>query len=458
MPDRPKRNSRRGECVEPRSVHARSRCAGCSPHLRVVAALAAAVLIGFGSAARENDMAQTYTLTETVSVRIGAPVVVAVSRPGETRWGFHQFPALSPLPDGRILCTFNKQRDAVAAYGGASGAYVSADHGATWKRAKVADLGLIAPHPAVSPVFDGEYLCAPATAAFDAKKHKVELPEPVAQFHAYTNNSIYRLADFPKQVREHFAALPAYRWTPETKEWRKTTVKYDTKGMLLWARAEGDEQFLLPRTWFERRLLKVGEELLYADYRARYRLDDGSRPKHHSSTLMVSTDNGRSFQRRATIATDRKGKDAMCEPRLALNARGELVCVIRRVVSGVQRPMMITYSKDAGRTWTKPRALFEFGVWPSLVSLECGVMALSFGRPGVHLSFSPNGGGRTWTDPLTVRKGNPKKVTTKTCGYSDLLALDADSFLIAYSDFEHKDKQGQQRKAILVRRVDVRVR
>jgi hypothetical protein len=403
-------------------------------------------------------MSKTYPLGDKVTARIGAPVVVALSRPGETRWGFHQFPALSPLPDGRILCTFNKQRDAIAAYGGASGAYVSADNGATWKRATIADLGLIAPHPSVSEVFDGEYLCAPATAAFDAKKHKVELPEPVGQFHAYIQNNLYRLSDFPERVREHFAVLPAYRWMPETKEWRKAAVKYDTKGMLLCARAQGDEQLLLPRTWFERRLLKVGKELLYADYRANYLLDDGSVPKHNSSTLMVSTDNGRSFQRRATIATDPKGEDAMCEPRLALNARGELVCVIRRTVSSVQKSMMITHSKDAGRTWAKPRKLFEFGVWPSLVSLECGVMALSFGRPGAHLSFSPNGGGRTWTDPVTIRKGNPKQVMMKTCGYTDLMALDADSFLMVYSDFEHKDENGRQRKAILVRRVDVRKR
>jgi hypothetical protein len=403
-------------------------------------------------------MSKTYAFGGKLTVRIGAPVVVALSRPGETRWGFHQFPALSPQPDGQILCTFNEQHDAVAAYGGASGACVSADRGATWERATVADLDLIAPHPAVSKLFDGEYLCVPATAAFDARKHKVELPAPVGQFHAYVKNNLYPLSDFPEQVREHFAGLPAYRWTPATKEWRRTTVQYDTKDMLLCARAQGDERFLLPRTWFERRLLKVGQELLYADYRAMYRLADGNVPRSYTATLMVSTDNGRSFRRRATIATDLAGKKAMCEPRLALNARGELVCVLRRTVSGVMEPTMIAYSKDAGRTWTTPRKLFDFGVWPSLVSLECGVMAVSFGRPGAHLSFSPNGGGRTWTDPVAVRKGDPKQVMTKTCGYTDMLAVGPDAFLIAYSDFEYKDGSGQQRKAILVRRVEVRKR
>jgi len=401
-------------------------------------------------------MGHRHTLSETVTAEIGAPVVVAVSRPGERRWGYHQFPSLSPLPGGRILCTFNAQKDAVAAYGGRAGVRVSADGGATWKRAELDGLDPIAPHPSASEVFDGEYLCVPPTPAYDAKKHKVTLPKPVGSFHAYIMNHQYRLSDFPEPVRRHFAALPAFRWTPRTKRWTKTSVAYDTKGMLLWARSEGPEQFLLPRTWFERRLLKVGTELMYADYRAGYLLDDGGVPGHRSSFLMVSADNGRSFQRRATIATDPKGKDLMGEPRLSLNAKGELVCVVRRTASGKQKSMMITHSKDGGRTWTKPRRLFTFGVFPSITLLDCGVMALSFGRPGVLLSFSPDGGGRTWTTPVTLRKGDPKRLSAKSCGYTSILNLDAGSFLVAYSDFEHKDKDGRQRKAILVRKVTVR--
>ena len=401
-------------------------------------------------------MGRVCKLSEKVSVEVGAPVVVALSRPGETRWGFHQFPSLSPLPGGRILCTFNKQKDAVAAYGGRPGTRVSNDNGMTWKSARPAGLDVVAPHPSASEVFDGEYLCVPPSPAFDAKAKKIALPDPVGSFHAYIVNNFYRLDDFPESVRRHFAQLPAFRWTPGTKQWRKVTVAYDTTNMLLWARATGPEQFLLPRTWFERRLLKVGHELLYADYRSNYLLEDGSVPPHSGTFLMVSTDNGRSFQRRATIAVDPRGRDFLGEPRLSLNARGELVCVLRRTVSRVQKSMMIAYSKDAGRTWTRPRKLFEFGVFPAVTLLDCGVMALSFGRPGVHLSFSLNGGGRTWTEPIALRKGNPEKVQEKTCGYTSMLNLDAHSFLVAYSDFEHKGADGKQRKAIVVRKVRVR--
>lgn len=397
-------------------------------------------------------MARKHKLSDKVTVEIGAPAVVAVSRVGEKRWGFHQFPALSRLPDGRIVCTFSKQKDAVASYGGAAPTYASRDGGATWTRAKPEGLALIAPHVFVSELFDGEYLCVPATPAFDAQAQKIALPRPVGSFRAYITNNAYRLRDFPKAVREHFATLPAFRWTPKTKKWSKAAVEYDTRNMLLWARAEGPERFLLPRTWFERRLLKVGKELLYADYRANYLLADGTVPKHRSTVLMVSKDNGRSFQRRATVAHDPTGKDLMGEPRLSLNARGELVCVVRRT-HHVQKPMAITYSKDGGRTWSTPRTLMKFGVFPSMTLLDCGVMALSFGRPGVHLSFSPNGGGRTWTEPIAIRRGGSRRVTKETCGYTSIINVDANSFLLAYSDFQHKGKDGKQRKAILVRKI-----
>ena len=402
-------------------------------------------------------MAKKHKLSDKVIVELGKPVVLAVSRVGEKRWGFHQFPALSRLPDGRIFCMFSYQTDAVVSYGNPARTYVSSDDGVTWKLTR--DEGPIrgAPHSVICSLFDGEFLCVPPMPAFDLKAAKLTMPEPVGQFRAYADNLYYRLADCPKKLRDHFTALPALRWTPKTRGWRKEKVAYDTRGALVTTRAKGRERFLAPTTWFEHPLLRVGRELLYADYRANYLLADGSVPKHCTTVLMVSADNGRTFQRRATIAHDPEGKDLMGEPRLAANALGELVCVIRRA-HHVQKPMAITFSKDGGRTWEKPRKLHEFGVFPDLALLDCGVMALSFGRPGVHLSFSLNGTGRAWTEPISVRPGGTGHVMKQTCGYTSILMLDADSFLLAYSDFEHRRADGRQRKAILVRKVTVHIK
>jgi hypothetical protein len=47
-------------------------------------------------------------------------------------------------------------------------------------------------------------------------------------------------------------------------------------------------------------------------------------------------------------------------------------------------------------------------------------------------------------------------VQADSCGYTSLIALDDDSFLIAYSWFKRPAADGTPRKAVLVRHVTVR--
>ena len=82
-------------------------------------------------------------------------------------------------------------------------------------------------------------------------------------------------------------------------------------------------------------------------------------------------------------------------------------------------------------------------------------MALSYGRPGVHVTFSLDGVGDTWTPPITIREGTHENRQEHTDGYTSLLPTGADSFLLAFSDFKHLDKDGNIRKAIKVCRVTV---
>jgi hypothetical protein len=228
-------------------------------------------------------------------------------------------------------------------------------------------------------------------------------------------------------------------------------VEYDTDGLLV-RRREGSQ--LLPRTFFERPLLRYRGELLYADYRARYTREDGSATRKGFSSLMVSNDNGRSFRRRGTIAMDPADRDLMGEPHLSATADGRLVCVIRRSDQD-QKPMCITWSEDSGRTWTPAASLFEFGVWPCVLLLGNGTLVLSYGRPGVHMAFDPDGTGKSWAAHATVIPGDHAERMKHTCGYTSLMPLDERSFLIAYSDFLHTNEKGEPCKAILTRRVRV---
>jgi hypothetical protein len=386
-----------------------------------------------------------------MKVSLGDPVVVAVSKVNERVWGVHQFPALSRLPDGRILLMWHDAPDADYAHGSPGPAVVSADQGVSWQPFSGPPVPA-RPHFSVSEVFDGEYLVVPSRHYLNVKDAGVAMPEPRSLADCYGKLMHYRLEDFPQSVQDYFTHLECSRYLPRDGAWHEQTVVYEHRNVLAWKREGSD---FLCRTYFERPLLKYNGQLLYADYRGRFALDDGFVPAKGSTTLMVSSDNAHSFQRRATIAADRSGKDLFGEPVLAPTADGRLVCVLRRADQD-QKPMAINWSDDGGRTWTAPRDLCEFGVFPGLQLLGNGVLALSYGRPGVWMRFAVDGAGLEWSDPLAIIPGDPAVKYDHSCGYTSLLPISDDELLLAYSDFQHRDVEGNTRKAILARRVRVR--
>ena len=390
-------------------------------------------------------------------VTMSEPVVVSMADPSETRWGRHQFVSLSPYPGNRILLRFHSADDAVNAYGSSQPTLISADGGRTWAEFK--DEGL--PTSGLCcELFNGEFLCLPGTKPLDVAAAKLSLPQPVGEFSAYRKISLYRADQAAPEIQAYLSSQSGLRWTPQTKKWTAEQVSFDMRNRLIWV-SSGKEAGLVSGTSFEHAPLHVGHELLVADYRATYLTADGSAPKGCAVSCMVSNDNGQTWQRRGTIAQP----DAipgelhnMMEPAMTRNGQGQLVCVIRRA-DQKQKSMLITFSKDRGRTWETPRPLDElgqFGVMPALLRLEDGPLVLSYGRPGVHLAFSWDGSGRKWDAPLTLIAGDPEKLLSKTDGYTVMLPLSKTEFLLAYTDFEHPNAQGQKCKAILVRRIEVK--
>ncbi len=388
-----------------------------------------------------------YDIGKRLSVSLDEPVVVALSKVGLKTWGHHQFAFISEYPDGRILFRYHDGDDAVTARGKPSPTYISSDKGKTWKSFAVDGL----PSSGMTyPLFDGHYICLPKAIPFNLTKAKLVLPKPAGRFFSYHWRLLSHFEKCPLPVQRFFENMECSRWYPESKTWRNDTILYDKKNALIYTQENDPGSDLVPITDFERPPLRVGKELLFADYRTSYLTDDGSVPKQFNVTCMVSKDNGRSWKRRSTIAFDPLGKDALTEPMLAENVNGELVCVIRRS-DQKQKSMMITFSKNSGKTWEKPVALDnlgKIGVMPCLALLDCGVMVLSYGRPGIWLSFSLDGTGRTWTKPFCMLKED-------TDSYTTMLPLSPNELLMSYSHFAHKDEQGKQRKAVLVRKLTI---
>ena len=394
-------------------------------------------------------------ISDELQLTLGKPVIVATSKIGETRWGYHQFPKLSPLPDGAILLTFNSSLDDNAAYGKPGPAFVSRDRGQTWEPFRGNQTAIAISHSPITAVLNGEFLCVPFPSGFDVKKI-FGMPKPVGSYFCYAKRNYFRLAECPDPVKKYIAGIRGYRWTTATRTWQAEAIRYDMRNALIWT-SEQSNGSILSRTSFEYPVLVAGRELFVADYKFRYLHNDGSVPKGMVVTCMASTDNGKTFQRRGEIAFDSSGTEMPSETAMVVTSDSKLLC-IGRSTDHRQRPMWITSSADRGRTWRKRKTVIPFGVMPQLVKFDKSVLMLSFGRPGVHLSFSIDGTGEAWTKPTAIISGDHRKITQHSCGYTSLLQLPGNQCLLAYTDFQHQDSDKQTRKAILVRTVAINSR
>ncbi len=384
---------------------------------------------------------------DAVEVQIEDPVLIDQAPPEVKEWGPYRMPKVYRMPGGELCLTFQIGRDHYCDQGNLSPMFVSRDDGRTWERSKWPHAGFTGINPVVSPILDGEYYCVSAVTGIELDLKK--LPKPVGAFALVAGFSLRRLEDCPEDVVRWFKDIKAMRWSPTTRAWTQEQVKWDHRGQLIWTYNDQPQQ--IPGDWsqkvyFESPVVRAGKELLHADYWTVYASEPGRIPVAWECSLMASTDNARSWTRRSTIAS-MPAKDNACEPVIEMNQAGELVCVTRREMDQRNPTMLLMHSKDRGYTWGPRQTLFDFGVFPRLLQLENGVLVLSFGRPGVWLSFSLDGG-HTWTARQAVLRG-------ASCGYTSLAAMGRDSFLLAYSEFERPNKAGQPAKAILVRRITV---
>lgn len=394
-----------------------------------------------------------HTLKRGLTVELSEPVVIA-KHPGPSEWGVHQFPALNRRPDGSILIMYSDAPDQFTSHGVKAPGFVSRDQGVSWTPYAESP-EIVRPHFCISELYDGEYLVIRARPYLDRREQNIVLPEPLSVVDIYGPRYYYALEDLPEKLQSYFGTLPALRYDPKTESWNEQEVRLDNEGRIIVRYEAGDGGDLLPQTFFERPLLKYRGELLYADYRGQYRMADGTPPIKGILTCTVSTDNGHTFKRRGTISADRTGESIRGEGCLAVTTDDRLVCVLRQQDQKV-KPMKICWSSDQGRTWSESQDLCEFGVFPWVLRLGNGTMALSYGRPGVHLRFSPDGTGETWSEPIAIVEGSFDDPQGDSCGYTSLLALDDNSFLLAYNEMKYRNDDGSRCKAILVRRVTVR--
>ena len=160
------------------------------------------------------------------------------------------------------------------------------------------------------------------------------------------------------------------------------------------------------------------------------------------TTICESSDQGHKWRYYATVAYDPQDPYpdlpgqylGYCEPTIAMLSNGKMICVMRTQFSAIPneyKPMAVCWSNDLGKTWTKPTWTQPhlMNISPTLATLDNGVVACQYGRPGFHVVFSLDHG-HTWQDRISFSH----QVEPALTGQFDLIKAGPNNLVAIGSD------------------------
>jgi hypothetical protein len=154
-------------------------------------------------------------------------------------------------------------------------------------------------------------------------------------------------------------------------------------------------------------------------------------PSQYRTIVVFSSDKGKTWGNPATVATApmlKSSHEGPCEADLFRVPNGDILCVMRSGGRpGDPSPLYLCRSADEGRTWSKPQAILDHGVWPNLCAMRNGVVVCATGRPGNWLVFSKDDG-RTWPRGFCFCEGG----YPATSSYNSVLEVAPDTILVIY--------------------------
>ena len=146
--------------------------------------------------------------------------------------------------------------------------------------------------------------------------------------------------------------------------------------------------------------------------------------------------------------------EGFCEPMMEQMPDGSLVMLMR---TGSFHTSYFVRSTDGGKTWSKPVKFDDFGVFPQIYTLPCGVTLAAYGRPKLRIRATADPSGLVWEEPITVPLSAPEETWPFeiSCFYTRFLPVDDTTVLWLYTDFQHPNEQSEPAKAVLIREVKV---
>jgi len=386
---------------------------------------------------------------------LNEPVVVSQAEPGVVKWGMWQFPSnIARMRDGGIALQYSVGQDTVAGYKSAFA--VSYDQGDSWREVEHF------PSPAGLLLKNGDIL-RPKT-ILGLNTDWIELTPYDRRWRwVFVEYDLYLTDDIPHLLR----GIRLERCVPGSNTFIMERHRVNTPGEYMVVTRDlshhpygTDGDFLNAQFCHRLRLAPDGSVWMLT-YQNMKREGDPL----YASSFHVSNDNGKTFEYRSHIAHDESFElppekwiypgevyEGFCEPDIAFMPDGSIICIMR---NGGKLPMFIMRSTDDGYNWSRPVPFDDFGVIPGIAQLENGATVVVYGRPGVHVRATDDPQGLGWGDRLSIistERSSPL-YGGSSCGNCGIMALDSDTVLVTYSDFEYPNPDGVLVKTILAQKI-----
>lgn len=406
------------------------------------------LIIKEGYISNKADTLRIVRDEETIAIVIlSEPQIVAQSATDEA-WGFFQFPKIFRAENGNLIVYWQMKADSHTAYGEESyGFRMSRDEGLTWESL---DREYFRREPRRFESPNGDVYQITDFTPRDINSFST-FPQPVNNKPIIGHNFYYE-SELPEELRGAYAIL----WNPIGNTLDTIHVTIEDPASLKYTIDE-----MMPIVWWGDIRETKENTLVTGVYPAFYLEKDGN-VLNSTTSFYESKDNGHTWEKLGVVPNKGDvvpllydGSEGLGEPTFEILKDGSYVCIMR---TGHTSPMVRSFSRDHGRTWTEPEPFTSNGVLPQLLKLDNGALVLASGRPGLQIRFNIDCDGKTWTVPIEMMSymdENGNCDTWGTCGYPCVIKGNDDySFYMVYSNFRIKNEKGAYVKNILFRKVE----
>ena len=426
-----------------------------------------------------------------MEIKLSDPILVYAPKVTEenSRWGVYAIPRMWREPNGDLVIRFNGEADSADTenmFCAPNLYFVSKDNGRHWqpdeKGEKKHDISVLTG-------IDAPYLkCKNGDTLFlQYKKDALPLKGVPHQKEFVMPNReaivrAYRYGDIPSECKG--ISLGRISAGGEA-SLEKITFDFPEREVLINNKALSENGFIPVEEYIQPYIFKSPyfSSLKEAQDGTLMALATGQNSAvsdHFSSEvyLLSSTDGGKTFTKRSTVASAAEGLPYGYggdggEVSLAIDKNGDLHVVMRMDMSlnpnEDTTKVWSTYytaSHDGGYTWAKPREIADSSVTPHILTLG-DVLIVIYGRPGVHLIYSTDKG-KNWSDSISIigktlseeRADGRSDFDSKfgeSISYSNTFVekISESEAIVCYNDLTYPDENGIPTKAAFVRRIGI---